>query len=82
MCKVLLGVPTGVDGHIEMGIVQIPDLQDLRFLLGHHGIRLSNIRDGRLVAQLPFLALRILIAVGSFEGGTHFGVLSESGTEH
>ena len=81
MRKLFLSVHTGVDGHIEMGIIWKPDLQDLRFLLGRHNIRLSGIRDGRPVAQLPFLALRILQPIGRLEGGTHFGVLPESGTK-
>jgi hypothetical protein len=65
-----------------MGIIQKPDLQDLRFLLGHHDIPLRNIRDGRPVAQLPFLTLGILRPFESLEGSTHFGILPESGTEH
>jgi hypothetical protein len=68
--------------YVKMGIVWKPDLQDLSFLLGHHNICLRDIRDGRLVAQLPFLVLRIFQPFGSLEGSTHFGVLPESGTEH
>ncbi len=82
MCKVFLGVSMGEDGHVEMGIVQKPDLQDLRFLLGSHNIRFSDIRDGRQVAQLPFIALRIFQSAGSLKGSTYPGILPESGTEH
>ncbi len=69
---VFLGVPMGVNGHVEVGIVWKFGLQDLWFLLGSHNIHLSNIQDGRPVAQLPFLALRILQPVGRLEGSTHF----------
>ncbi len=82
MCKVFLTVPMEVNGHVEMGVVGKPDLQDLKLLLGHHNICLSDICDGWPVAQLPFLALRILQPIGSLEGSNHFGVLPESGTEH
>ena len=82
MRKLFLSVHTGVDGHIEMGIIRKPDLQDLRFLLGRHNIRLSGIRDGRPVAQLPFLALGILQPIGSLEGSTYFGILPEYDTDH
>jgi hypothetical protein len=82
VCKVFFNVSTGVNGHIEVGIVGKPDLQDLRFFLGHDNIHLNNIRDGQLVAQLPFLAFGILQPVKSLEGSTHFFVLLESGTEH
>jgi hypothetical protein len=58
MCKLFVSVPMGEDGHVEVRIIQKPDLQDLRFLLGRHDIHLSELRDGRPVAQLPFLALR------------------------
>jgi hypothetical protein len=56
------------------------DLQGLRFFLGRDDIHFRYVRDGRPVAQLPFLALSILQLVKSLEGGTHFGVLPESGT--
>jgi hypothetical protein len=82
VCKVFLSITRGKDGHVDMGIVRKLDLQDLRFLLGCHDICLSNIRDRWLVAQLPFLALRIPLPIGSLEGSTHFGMLPESGTEH
>ncbi len=82
MHKVFLGVSTGVNRHIEVGIIGKLDLQDWKFFLGHDDIHLSYVRDGRLVAQMPFLALGILLLVGRLEGSTHFGVLPESGTEH
>ncbi len=80
--KVFLGVPTGVNGHIEVGIVGKLDIQDLRFFLGGDNICLSYVQDGRPVAQLPFLALGILQPVRRLEGSAHFGVLPESGTKH
>jgi hypothetical protein len=70
----------GVNGHV--GIVGKPDLEDLRFFLGHDDICLSYIRDGWRVAQLPFLAFQILQPVGSLKGSTHFVILPESSTEH
>ncbi len=81
MCKIFLGVPTGVYGHVEVGLVWKLDLQGLRFFLGRDKIHLRYLWDGRLVAQLPFLALSILQPIGGLEGGTHFGVLPESGTK-
>jgi hypothetical protein len=65
-----------------VGIVWKPDLEDLRFFLGHDYVCLSYVQDGRPVAQLPFLALEILQPVESHKGGTHFDVLPESSTEH
>jgi hypothetical protein len=83
VCKVFLSVPTtGVDGHVETGIIPKPDLQYLRFLLGSYDIHLRDIRDGWPVAQLPFLALGILQPIGNLEGSTHFGLLPESGTKN
>ncbi len=41
---------------------------------------LRHIQNGWLVGQLPFLALGILQPIGRLGGGTHFGVLPESGT--
>ncbi len=79
--KVFLGVPTGLYGHVEVGIVWKHDLQGLRFFLGRDNIRLRYLRDGRPIAQLPFLALSILQPVGRLEGSTHFGVLPESSTK-
>ncbi len=81
MRKVFLSVPMGVNVHIDVGIVRKIDLQHLRFFLGRDHIHLSYVWDGHPVAQLPFLTLRILQPVGRLEGGTHFGVLPESGTE-
>ncbi len=82
MCKVFLSVPTGVDGHVETGIIRKLDLQNLRLLLGSYEIHLRDIWDRWPIAQLPFLAFGILQPVGSFEGSTRFGVLPESGTKH
>jgi hypothetical protein len=81
VCKVFLGVPTGVNRHVEVRLVQKLDLQGLRFFLGRDDVYLRHLQYGRLVAQLPFLALSIIQPIGSLEGGTHFGVLPESGTK-
>ncbi len=81
MCKVFLSVSTGVKRHTKVEIVQKLDLQGLRFFLGREDVNLRHVRDGRLVAQLPFLALSIIQPIGSLEGGTHFGLLPESGTK-
>ncbi len=81
MCKVFLGVPMGVNRHVEVRLVWKLDLQGLRFFLGCDDVYLRHVRDGWPVAQLPFLALRIIQPVGSLEGCTHFGMLPESGTK-
>ncbi len=81
VCKIFFGVPTGVYGHVEVEIVWKLDLQDLRFFLGCDDIYPRYVRDGRLVAQLPFLALSILQPFGRLVGSTHFGILPESGTK-
>jgi hypothetical protein len=80
--KVFLGVPTGLDVHIDVGIIRKLDLQHLRIFLGREDIHLSYVWDQRPFAQLPFLTLRILQLVRTFEGSTHFGVLPESSTEN
>jgi hypothetical protein len=81
VCKLFLGVPTEVKWHVEVGIVGKLDLQGLRFFLGRDDVYLRHVRDEWLVAQLPFLTLSIIQPVGSLEGGTHYGVLPESGTK-
>ncbi len=80
MHKVFLVVPTGVNLHVEVGIVRKLDLVNLRIFLGHDDVCLRYIRDGRPVVQLPFLTLSILQPIGRLEGSTHFGVLPEFGT--
>ncbi len=79
--KVFLGVPTGVYGHVEVGLVWKLDLQGLGFFLGREDVHLRYVREGQPVAQLPFLALSILQPVRRLEGGTHFGLLPESSTK-
>ncbi len=81
MCKVFLDVPTGVNGHTEVRLVQELDLVNLRFFLGCDGVNHRYVWNGRLVGQLPFLALIVLQPVWRLEQGTHFGVLPESGTK-
>ncbi len=78
--KVFHGVPMGEYGHVEVGMVW-KDLQGLRFFLGHRDIHIRYVRDGRPVAQLPFLALSILQSAGRFEGSTHFDMLPKSSTK-
>ena len=80
MCKVFLVVPMGVDGHAEVGRVRKLDLEDLGFFLGHDDVNHRYVRNGRPVRQLPFFALSVLQPIRRLEGGTHFGVLPESGT--
>ncbi len=81
MHKVFLVVSTRVNVHFDVGIVRKLDLQNLRIFLGCDNVRLKYVRDRQPVAQLPFLALRILQPVGRLEGSTHFGALPESSTE-
>jgi hypothetical protein len=78
--KVFLVVPMGVDGHAEVGRVRKLDLEDLGFFLGHDDVYHRNVRNGQPMRQLLFLALSILQPVHRLEGGTHFGVMPESGT--
>ncbi len=80
MREVFLIVPTGVDGHAEVGCIRKLDLEDLEFFLGHDDVNHRYVRNGRLMRQLPFLALSILQPIQRIEGGTQFGVLPESGT--
>ncbi len=81
MCKVFLLVPTGVNGHTEVRHIRKLDLENLRFFLGHDDVYHWYVRNGRPVAQLPFLALGILQPIRRLEGGTHFGLLPESGAK-
>ncbi len=80
MREVFLAVPTGVDGHAEVGRVRKLDLEDLGFFLGRDDVYHRNVWNERPVRQLPFLAFSILQPVQRLEGGTHFGMLPESGT--
>jgi hypothetical protein len=79
VCKVFLVVPTGVNGHAEVGRVRKLDLEDLGLFLGHDDVYHRDIRNGRLMRQLSLLALSILQPIRGLEGGTHFGVIPESG---
>ncbi len=80
MRKLFLIVPTGVDGHAEVGRIRKLDLEDLGFFLGHDDVYHRDVQNGQLMRQLPLLALSILQPVRRLEGGTHFGVMPESGT--
>jgi hypothetical protein len=78
--EVFLIVPTGLDGHAEVGRIRNLNLEDLGFFLGHDNVYHRNVLNGRLMRQLPFLALNVLQPVRRLEGGTHFGMVPESGT--
>jgi hypothetical protein len=78
--EVFLVVPTGLDGHAEVGCIRKLDLEDLRFFLGHDNVYHRIIWNGWPMRQLPLLALSILQPIRRLEGGTHFGMLPESGT--
>ncbi len=79
--EVFLVVPTGVNGHAEVGRIRKLDLEDLRIFLGRDDVFHGGVRNGRPVRQLPLLALSVLQPVWGLEGGTHFGVMPESGTQ-
>ncbi len=79
--EVFLVVPTGVYGHAEVGRVRKLDLEDLGFFLGRDDVYHRNLQNGRPMRQLPLLALSVLQTIRRLEGGTHFGVLPESGTQ-
>jgi hypothetical protein len=79
--EVFLVVPTGVDGHAEVGRVRKLEIEDLGFFLGHDDVYHRNVRNGRPMRQLPLLALSVLQPVRGLEGCTHFGVMPESGTQ-
>jgi hypothetical protein len=63
-----------------MGRIRKLDLEDLGFFLGRDDVYHWDVQNGRLMRQLPFLALSVLQSVRRLEGGTHFGVMPESGT--
>jgi hypothetical protein len=81
VCKVFLVVPTGVNGHTEVRRVRKLDLENLRFFLGRGDDYHRYVQNRRPVAQLPFLALGVLQPVRRLEGGTHFGLMPDSGTK-
>ncbi len=80
MREVLLVVPTRVNGHSEVGRVRKLDLEESGFFLGHDDVYHQDVRNGRPIRQLPFLALSVLQPIRRLEGGTHFGMMPESGT--
>ncbi len=79
--KVFLIVCTGVNRHAEVGCVGKLDFEDLRIFLGRDDVYHGDVRDRRPMRQLPLLALSVLQPVWGFEGGTHFGMMPESGTQ-
>jgi hypothetical protein len=56
------------------------DVEDLEYVLGHDDVNHRNVQNGWPMRQLPFLTLSVLQPVRRLEGGTHFGMLPESGT--
>ncbi len=78
--QVFLVVPMGVYGHAEVGRIWKLDLEDLGFFLGRDDVNHRYERHGWPMRQLPFLALSVLQPIRRLEGGTHFGILPESGT--
>jgi hypothetical protein len=78
--EVFLIVPTGVDGHAEVGRIRRLDLEDLGFFPGRDDVYHRIVQNERLMRQLLFLALSILQPVRRLEGGTHFGMMPEPGT--
>jgi hypothetical protein len=78
--KVFLVVTPGVNRDTEVWRIRKLDLVKLRFFLGRDDVNVRYLQDGRPVRQLPFLAFRILQPIGRLEGGTHCGILPESGT--
>ncbi len=78
--KVFLIVPMGVNGHAEVGCVRKLDLEDLRLFLGRDNVYHQDVRNGWPMRQMSFFALSVLQPVWELEGGTHFGMMSESGT--
>ncbi len=81
VCKIFLIVPMGVDEHAEVGRVRKLDLEDLGLFLGRDDVYHRNVRNGWPMRQLPFPALSVLQPVRRLEGGTHFGMLPEVGTQ-
>ncbi len=78
--KVFLVVPTGVDGHAEVGRIRKLDLEDQRLFLGRDDVYYQDVRNGWPMRQLHFFALSVLQPIWGLEGGTHFGVMPESST--
>jgi hypothetical protein len=62
--KVFLIVPTGVNGHAEVGCIRKLDLEDLGFFLGHDDVYHRNVRNGQptfwLEGQFEFSILWVL----------------------
>jgi hypothetical protein len=79
--EVFLIVPMGVNRHAEVGRIGKLDLEDLRIFLGRDDVYHGDVRDRRPMRQLSLLALSVLQPVWGLEGGTHFGMTPESGTQ-
>ncbi len=65
MHKVFLGVPTGVDGHIEMAIVQKPDLQALGSSLDVTISASATYGMGRRLLSCPFFHSEFVNPLGA-----------------
>ena len=63
-----------------VGHVRKLDLEDLRLFLAHDDVYHRDVQNGRPMRQLPFLELSVLQSIWGLEGGTHFGMMPESGT--
>ncbi len=53
--EVFIVVPTGVNGHTEVGHVGKLDLEDLRLFLGRDSVYHRDVRNGRPMRQLSLL---------------------------
>jgi hypothetical protein len=62
-----------------VGHVRKLDLEDLRLFLGCDNVYHRDVWNGRPMRQLSLLALSGLQPVWGLEGGTHFGMMPESG---
>jgi hypothetical protein len=81
VCKVFLIVPMGVNRHAEVGSIGKLDLEDLRIFLGCDNVYHWDVRNRQPMRQLPLLALSVLQPIWGLEGGTHFCMMPESGTQ-
>ncbi len=71
---VFLVIPTEEDRYADVGIVRKLDLENSRIFLGRDEVYHRDVRDGRPLSQLPFLALGVLLHIRRLEVGTHFDV--------
>ncbi len=79
--EVFLIVPTGVNRHAEVGRIRKLDIEDLRIFLGRDNVYHGDVWNRWPMRQMPLLTLSVLQPVWGLEGGTHFGVMPEPGTQ-